>query len=151
MGFFIIALILVIIGIIVAVCFDPESSAPAFVIAGILLLLGLFANWGGYEEPFVSNEHELIPLIEDTSIYLIQSDGGTKMCKYKITSEHDIKVENTIIKQISSSVDLEYIEEGSKPVLREYISNPKKSKWNGIFAHVKEYPVLFVPESYIIK
>lgn len=151
MGFFVIALISIIIGIILIVFVDPQSSAPAFVVALLFVVLGLFANWGGYEEATVSNEYELIPLVEDTSIYLIQSDGGTKMCKYKIASEHDSKVENPVIKRISASVDLEYIEEGAKPVLREYVSKTKKSKWNGIFVSDKEYAVLFVPESYIIK
>ena len=151
MGFFVIAVIAVIIGIIIAVCIDPQSSAPAFIVAVLLAVLGLFANWGGYEEAFVNNEYELTPLIEDTNIYLIQSDDGTKMCKYKITSEHDSKVKNTIIRRIRASVEIEYIGEELKPVLREYVSKPKETKWNGIFVEDKEYSVLFVPESYIIK
>lgn len=151
MGFFVIAVILAIIGVIVALCVDSQASAPVFVLAFLLILFGLFANWGGYEEAFVSKEYELIPLIEDTNIYLIQSDGGTKMCKYKIVSEHDSNVENAVIKKISASVELEHIKEGQKPILREYVSKPKKSKWNGIFVSDKEYAVLFVPESYIIK
>jgi len=151
MGFFAISVISIIVGIILIFCVDPQSSAPAFMVALLMVLLGLFANWGGYDEPFISNEYELIPLIEDTDIYLIQSEGGTRMCKYGVESEYDSEVKKTVIKRISASVKLEYIEEGLKPVLREYVSKPKKSKWNGVFADTKEYLVLFVPEAYIIK
>ena len=134
MGFFIIAAILLIAGAIVVLLVDHEAAAFIFILAVLVIVFGLFANWGGYEEAFVSNEYELIPLIENTNIYLIQSDSGTKMCKYKIASKHDSKVENPVIKKISASVELEYIEEGIKPVLREYVLKPKKSKWNGIFS-----------------
>ena len=151
MAFFIIAVILIICGIIVYVFFEETISSIPFVLAFVALLLGLFADWGGYEKAIVSKEYKLIPLVEDTNIYLIQSDDETKMVKYKVQSEHDKKIQNSVIKKVKSSVDVEYIGKDLKPVLREYVCKPKKSIWNGICLVDKQYSVLFIQEAYILK
>ena len=151
MAFLVIAIVLVIIGIVVWLEIDTSPAGCILILAFIFLCLGLFANWGGYEKAVVSDEIELMPLIENANIYLIQSDDETKMCKYMISSERDTKIKNEAIKRIRSSVEVEYIDEGSKPVLREYTQKTKESIWNGLYVDDKKELVLFVPESYILK
>jgi len=151
MAFLVIAIVIVIIGVVIFVEVDTTSAGMVFVLACLFLAFGLFANWGGYEKAVVSDEIELMPLIEDANIYLIQSDDETKMCKYMISSERDTKIKNEVIKRIRSNVEVEYIDESSKPVLREYTQKPKESIWNGLCVDDKKELVLFVPESYILK
>jgi len=133
----------------------PEKFDNVFVvcisIAVTLFVVAIISPVEKYEEPVIAEEYELLVIVENTDAYIIQTDKGTKICKYEMKSEYDETVKKVVINEVASNVKIEYAEEFSKPVLRKYVKKVKKSIWNGIGLEDIEYFVLFTPESYVVK
>lgn len=154
MFFLFLAVILMVVAILFKILKLKKFDNAFVVCISIAITLFVVAIvWPGarYEDPVVAEEYELLAIVENTDAYIIQTDKGTKICKYEMKSEYDETVKKVVINEVASTVKVEYTEEFSKPVLRKYVKKIKKSIWNGIGLEDNTYFVLFTPESCIVK
>ena len=145
MGMFIIAVI------ISCVLFDGALSGACSALAVVCFFAGMWAPLGGYDKAIVKEEYELIPIIQESNIYVIETENGTKIYKCMEKNQYDETIEQYAIKEKNSDVKIEYANEYTKPVLRKYVRKPAESIFNGKYCEDYEYYVLFAAEECVMK
>lgn len=143
--------VLVILFILTIVLFDSNFSVTCIVLAVGCFCMGMWAPVKGYDNPIVIEEHKLMPIIEESNIYIIETEKGRKIYRCKETNKHDSTLEQNVIKEKGAEVKIEYAKEYSQPVLRKYLVKAKNSMWNGLFCEKEEYYILFASEDCVIK
>lgn len=143
--------VLIVLFVLSVILFDGNLSGICIFLAAVCFVIGMWGPITGYDEPAIQEEYELIPIFEESNIYVIETEKGTKIYKCKEKNEHDKSIEQVVIKEIGAGAQIEYAKEYSQPVLRKYMKKRTDSVWNGLFYEKESYYVLFTSEENVIK
>lgn len=146
LGVLIIATVLILVFL-----YDVEFAGLCGALAVICFFTGMWSTVGGYDKAVVAEEYNLIPIIDESNIYVIETEKGTKIYKCKENNQYDDNIEQFVIKEKRSDIKIEYAKEYTKPVLRKYVQKPTESIWNGKYCKNREYYVLFTTEECVMK
>lgn len=144
-------MILIFAGVVIlllALCFFRDSIAAYFLAIG-LVLFGIFIPFHGYHEPVLEKEYDLIALRPESEIYAIVDSDGSVTCKMIGEKEHKEMIDKEVMYTYSGTVEVVPTEENTKPVLKKYISEPKRSEFTMAKCGNDVKWVFFMPEKNI--
>ncbi len=121
-------IVVIILGMIIFVKLDYAFRGIICLAVGVtMVVLGTIIPIHGYEKPVLSAKYELKPVLEGSSIYVVQdgTDNITYNCA-KNTINSKSKSETKIYIQ-ESEYEIAIINENDKPFCKEYFCKAKSS------------------------
>ena len=129
----VITMVLVLAAIASFIWYNDNVAIFCVFFAFIGFIFGMWSPLGGYEEEALQEEYKLIPIFEESNIYIIETENGTKIYKLAEKNQYDDNIDQIVIKQKGGSTKIEYVKEYTEPVLRKYVQKPSRSLFNGIY------------------
>lgn len=114
----------------------------AFVAAMFLMNYGISEPVNGFEEPIIE-QYELVPVVNDSNVYIIQQSDGSVICKF--LSQNEKSSEVCIY---TDDFEIVVTKEGEKPVFKTSLTKAKRTIFN-LALHEEKKQIFYVPESNI--